>query len=310
MTPRAVGIVSAQMKAGQLLSKFGVEEPDHLHVEGFAARLGVGLMESPLDGASAQLIVGKRGASIVLSDRLTDPGERRFAIAHELGHFVLQHPAPPAAELCAPRPRSGLAYGRDIEEEADRFASYLLMPPEIVRMICDRSPMTLEVPALLARMCRVSIAAGAIRITESTFRLCAAVLSLRREVRWVAPSVRFLLRFGQSLTHGKRIDPRSLAWQFFERGTMASRPQLVPAAAWLDTSADDALIQEHSIAIAETETVLTMLWLPSDQAPPCSPSPLPRVDSLPAARRPETSLRVAHRLRAEAFGVMRQTRSG
>jgi hypothetical protein len=100
----------------------------------------------------------------------------------------------------------------------------------------------------------------------------------------------------------------SLAWQFFERGTIACRPHLVPAAAWLDTSSDDTLIQEHSIAIGETDTVLTMLWLSSDQPPPCSPSTLPRVDSLPAARRPETSLRVAHRMRAEAFAVMRQTR--
>ena len=85
MTRREVGIENARREAGKLLRRFGVESVNHVNVEGFAARLNIALVEAPLDGASAQLVVARGRASIVLSDRLTDPAARRRAIAHELG---------------------------------------------------------------------------------------------------------------------------------------------------------------------------------------------------------------------------------
>jgi Zn-dependent peptidase ImmA (M78 family) len=128
MTLREVGILNARREAGRLLRRFGVESVNHVNVEGFAARLNIAILEAPLDGASAQLLVGKGRASIVLSDRLTDPAARRRAIAHELGHYVLNHPSLPIGELCSPRVREPLADQRDIEDEANGFAVRLLTP--------------------------------------------------------------------------------------------------------------------------------------------------------------------------------------
>ena len=57
-----------------------------------------------------------------------DSGRRRFAIAHEIGHFVL-HPEPRRRE------RSGAVgeTGHGEEREADAFAAELLMPEHLVR---------------------------------------------------------------------------------------------------------------------------------------------------------------------------------
>jgi len=57
-----------------------------------------------------------------------DSGRRRFAIAHEIGHFVL-HPEPRRRE------RSGAVSeaGNGEEREADAFAAELLMPEHLVR---------------------------------------------------------------------------------------------------------------------------------------------------------------------------------
>ncbi len=128
MTLREVGIENARREADKLLRRFGVESVSHVNVEGFAARLNIALVEAPLDGASAQLVVGRGRASIVLSERLTDPAERRCAIAHELGHYVLNHPSLPVSELCSPRERDCGSDHRDIEGEANGFAVRLLTP--------------------------------------------------------------------------------------------------------------------------------------------------------------------------------------
>jgi Zn-dependent peptidase ImmA (M78 family) len=99
------GIDNARREANKLLRRFGVMTAGHVNVEGFARRLNLHLVDAPLHGATAQLVVSPGHACIVLADRLRDPGERRWAVAHELGHYVLQHRAPPPETLLGPRPR-------------------------------------------------------------------------------------------------------------------------------------------------------------------------------------------------------------
>lgn len=59
--------------------------------EAWAYDLGIEIIEADLDGASAQLIRLGDLVQIVLSKRITESGARRFAIAHELYHFLKRH---------------------------------------------------------------------------------------------------------------------------------------------------------------------------------------------------------------------------
>jgi hypothetical protein len=126
MSPRAAGLEQARLAARKLLHRFGVEDPEHLELEGFAARLQIDLTVAPLDGALGLLAVGGAHVNIVLSERLTDPAERAFVIAHELGHYVLQHPSPKPSALMTP-PEPPPLDARDPEAEADAFAMALLL---------------------------------------------------------------------------------------------------------------------------------------------------------------------------------------
>ena len=274
MSLREAGIKNARLAAGELLRRFGVECLRHVNVEGFAARLNIDIMEAPLDGASAQLVVRKDRASIVLSERLTDPIERRCAIAHELGHYVLKHPSSPVSELCTSRVRSCRSDHRDIEDEANGFAMRLLTPENIVRTVHLAKPMTLWPVAQLAKLCGILIESSAIRIIESTERVCAAVLSDRDGIRWIAPAEGFARAFGKSTAKGMRFNRNSLAGRYLDEGVVSEDPQLVPAATWLDVF-DEAPILEHSLPGSEPGTVLTMLWVSHrDVEPDALPSPV------------------------------------
>src|SRR5215813_8903800 len=121
---RRAGVEHARRIGRQLIQRFGVSLAEHIDIEGFAARMGINIVVGELDGANAQLVCGKDGAYILVSDRVTDPTLRRFSIAHELAHYILEHPTRPAAELCSPSPAPrGDSVRRDYEAEANALAA-------------------------------------------------------------------------------------------------------------------------------------------------------------------------------------------
>lgn len=260
-------IEKARSEANALLRRFSVESPDDLNVEEFANRLEIHLVDAPLEGATAQLVVCRDRTSIIVSDAVVDPIERRWAVAHELGHYILGHAAPLPETLMGPRPGQFLLDLPDDEVEADCFALALLTPERIVRSFRDVCPMTLLPPLLLAQACGVSPEAGAIRIAELTTRACAVVLANRTGIVWVAPGSSFLDAFGAVLVAGQPVAPSSVASQYLGGVTVPQRPALVPSAAWFDAPGEPPIL-EHSLPGTLPGTVLTMLWHPIETGRP------------------------------------------
>src|ERR1043165_3565714 len=214
---RSLGIRKARQVARALLRRFGVMAPEHVNIEVFAARLGATVIVGPLEGAVAQLVRVGAEVHIIVSERVTDPCATRFSIAHELGHFVLDHPSPDPAELCGRRrSRRGPNDERDYEAEANAFAGELLIPFHLARKHCEVSPVSLEIPWQLARTFNVSILTSTIQFAELSSERCAAVFSANREVQWTARSATFT----REIPRGKRLDRDSLAWDFFDRGVI------------------------------------------------------------------------------------------
>lgn len=251
--------VSRKLGAEQL-DKCGVETIAHLWIEGFARRRKVALVETQIDGASAQLVVGPEGATILLPRGLTDPAQRRWLIAHELGHFELNHPARPAGKLHLPLTRPRRRDRRHYEDEADAFASELLMPARVVDAMCSVRPMTLDVVSQLATQCEVPWAASAQRLMKATWRVCAVVVSQHGEMRGVFPSLPFLMLYAGHIYTGDPVAVGSLARRFFDTGEPCGLPALVPASSWLQSVSAEFQLQEHSIACPDNDAVMTMLW--------------------------------------------------
>ena len=249
MLSRAEAITHAREHAQRLHHRFGVRAPEHVRVSAFAARFGLTVVESALEGAKAQLVRYGEQAQIVLSQRITDLGARRFSVAHELGHVLLGHPNRPIGQQMAAND------GRDLEREADAFAAELLMPAALLRARCSEGPMGLQVPWEIAQEYRVSILAAAIRFTELTRQSCAAVLTDCRTVRWAAASS----AWPHAVSRGHVAARGSLAHQFFASGSLSNEPCEVPVASWLSCS-NHMHLMEQATASLEAGTVLSMLW--------------------------------------------------
>lgn len=268
MTKRAVGIELARQRADALLQQKALSTIQPVPVESLVEDLGVEILETRLDGADAQLVVGVYSTTILIADRLTDAADQRWAIAHELGHLLLKHPTPPVAELCRPRPRPQITRQRDNEAESDAFASALLIHSASTSELRDCSPMTLEAPARLAERCCVPLTAAALRITEESLRSCAAVLSERGTIRWVSPSWRFFTRYGVTLAPGQPVPRRSMAQRYRDGGVPPGGPHIVAPGTWMDHP-DWVVVLEHSMSTGDPDTVLTMIWC-LDEVPTAS----------------------------------------
>lgn len=243
-----LALVQVRQQARRLQQAFGGCAGGRVPVEKIAASLGVVIVVAPLEGAGAQLV--RRGARthIVLAERIEDPAARRFSIAHELGHFILEHPL----RSLDPMPNTDQ---RDYEREANAFAAELLMPAEVLRPRCEAGPAGLEVPRQIASEFGVSILASAIRFAELSSAPCAVVLSSRGEVVWSAVSRSFPAR----IPRGHQVRRRSVAGEFFATGVVPDPAQEVPSDAWFDVGTGSSLM-EQAIASGTLGTVLSMLW--------------------------------------------------
>jgi Zn-dependent peptidase ImmA (M78 family) len=266
---RQAGIHNARGIARAYVRRLGIRAPEHLRIEAIAVKLAawmgfrLRIVVGTLDGADSQLIREAGEAKIIISDRVTDPGQRRFLIMHECGHLVLEHPLLPPHKLGeAGTSKRRQEHLRDYEAEANAFASELTMPHILVHRWCRATPVNLDMPWRIAKTFGMTILASAIRFTELSPERCAAVFSASRRVVWCAESATF-----PAIERGRPLDPASVAYDFWERGDVEEHEQFVPADGWFDTKVPVDIV-EHAFASQKYGTVISMLWVPERVAAP------------------------------------------
>lgn len=176
---RAAG--PAAVQAREILEAFNIRPP--ADVEALAERLGYPVRWRSLGAAYRGGLEGDSEHRILILNRdypFRSDGERRWAVAEELGHAVLGHTALAASDVPggAPRMRERMRAGEEVHAKA--FAAELLMPAAVVRAAFQRLEPTIlrtlgtndrdrairTVIADLAREFRVSQHALRIRLRE------------------------------------------------------------------------------------------------------------------------------------------------
>ena len=119
--------------------------------------LGFSLELGPDAGDAAYVEVGDLGVAVI--NGTTDPGRRRFSLAHELGHHL-------TGDAYEPSPRLGAS---GTERMFNAFAAYLLMPRSSVMSIWD------EFSAQSSRLAAIAVA---VRFSVSWTAACNQLRNL------------------------------------------------------------------------------------------------------------------------------------
>lgn len=152
----------------------------------------------------------KGGWAILYNPTISSKGRINYTIGHELGHFLLHRLMNPGGFECGQGNLMGTsrdAQRKEIEQQADLFASYLLMPLNDFRAQIGRSPMSLDLLRHCVERYDVSYTAAALKWLESTTECATVVVATNGFVNWcfrskAAKRARIYFPFGMELPAG------------------------------------------------------------------------------------------------------------
>jgi len=256
MTPQHLRAVRT---AQAVVEDYGIRAPEDIDLEAIAYDRGVVVIDGNLSGSWARLVrKGKRGV-VRVSDSIPYAGQRRFCIAHELGHFLL-HADWSQLALCSNEDMlPGYASGSE-EPEANAFAGEFLMPEPLFRKRLNPVELSFDVVAGLADVFQASMSATIHRIVDVAEHVCALVRSEKGVLRSFHRCSDFPFRIREM---GTRLDARSCAGEFYLDGTSADQEADVLAETWLedDRLMGDELIREITVPMPRFESAVTLLWI-------------------------------------------------
>lgn len=246
-------------EAARLWTTYGFSSPEDLVLEDLAFALGLVVLEGPLDGAEARLIrKGDRGL-IRVKDDIPEAGRKRFAIGHEIGHWLL-HKAISQVLACTSEDMIAKYRASAPEVEANYFAAELLMPERLFARHILRKQPSLGLVKQLATLFSTTLTATAIRFVEVTDECCALVVSDDGRIRWWRGSSSFEGRFW--LEPRTPVPEKSVA-AAISRGESSQASQELDLDVWLDADTDsaDEAVSEEAILLPRYRQVLSFLWL-------------------------------------------------
>lgn len=250
----------AEARAEQLVEELEIRDPRELDLHFIAAlpRFNTVVQDVPMSGSVARLVQYRRGAVISVNRDVREPGRRRFAIAHELGHLAL-HEDKSEWEFCSAKDL--VRYGeRGAEPEANVFASALLMPGNLFAPGCQPRRPDLHRVAQLAESFDTTLTASALRFVRFCRDRVAVVFSANGRPVWSRKSDDFKAWIRDDL------DPDTYAYDAHNGVAPVDRLSVMPAQSWLDSERirGDAEIFEHTRWMPRYGCALTLLWIPPD----------------------------------------------
>jgi hypothetical protein len=228
-------------------------------VDAIASWCDIVVAEIPLDGFLGFLRRGKRTG--ILMKEGQGFGQRRFTLAHELGHFCLPTHARVSA-FCLDESVSGSVADLTIEREANRFAAELLMPSDRYRLDVTGVEPSFRTVERLAAPDRygVSITASAIRLVELTDEACALICTCDGRVLWRTLSRNF---FHSLPAPRNPIRPQTAAAAVIRGENASETPEKVPVDAWFMPKSEITEVFESTLVVPTLGQVLSLVWVPA-----------------------------------------------
>jgi hypothetical protein len=238
---------------------------DLFYLDEIAWELGAMVVEEPLKGAEARILISCPRAIITISTGVFDTHRKRFAVAHELGHLKL-HRRQNALFICTASDLNvwtQMAHSvPKLEQEANEFASCLLMPGRFFSPLCNGENPGLGIVRDLAERFRVSITAASLRFIQFCNEPLAVVYSEKGYIRWFGANDEFS-ELNLFVDVKARLSPETIAARAFRGEQIPDRTFHVPVNAWMRSGpySQKAVLSEHSLAMPNYDAVLTLLWI-------------------------------------------------
>lgn len=220
-----------------------------------------------LEGCSGCLMKQGDNFGILYSDKLKNDGFERFTVSHELGHFFLPgHPEFLFSGGAITHQSSSGFVSKDLHErQADHFAASLLMPEKLfVAAARAERAHGFEKIEKLAKLCRTSITAAALRYAKFADDPVVVIMSRGQTVEWWEMSAPvFDLPNLTWINRGSSLPRESATARFNKTSTNIAAGNREEATSilsnWLD-GAPDVEMNEDVVGLGSYGRTLTVLF--------------------------------------------------
>ena len=253
--PNEVHAVGA---AFRLWRTFGFTRPEEFALEDVAFARGVLVTDGILDSADARLVrSGERGI-IRVSDKIPEVGRRRFAIAHELGHWEM-HSKVTQFAVCTDDDMVANYKASAPEIEANIFAAELLMPTKLFGAEIESAVPSFSLISHLAERFQTSLTAAVLRFIDLSPEACAIVFAENNRIKWWRASK----SFSHWLRAGSSLPTCSLASRYFTGKPEPREPQESLLDEWVSSSEDlhSETIVEQAFVFDRYNRTASLLWM-------------------------------------------------
>ena len=255
-----MSVKNPKLIAEQIIKELNIRNPSELRVRNIAMTRGMFVKEQVIDGAEGRLLrKGNRGI-ITINKNIPEEGRKRFAIAHEIGHFELHTKS--QIVFCSDQDMLGWKNNNTQETEANTFAANLLMPEALfVPFLKKNKTPDMKSVVSLSRKFKTTITATALQYVRLSAEPCAVVISQNGVIKWYQKSSDFNFH----VKVGEAVHSESYAFEFFNDGKLPDTTETVPAFAWIaGRLIEDSDIKESSFPLPRYNTVLSLLWIYED----------------------------------------------
>lgn len=205
----------------------------------------------------------KPGWALLYNSAIPVPGRIRFTIAHELGHYILHRTGRMKFECSQADMLHWESKEKQIESEADSFASYLLMPLDDFRRQIRGEVTGLELIENCAIRYGVSLTAAILKWLEFTHQRAVLVMSRDGYVLWAksSESARKSGAFIRTRGHVTEIPPDSASATMITAAVERSGIERA-ATTWFPNEAKDLSLREIRITSDRYDQTMSLLLLP------------------------------------------------
>lgn len=204
---------------------------------------------------------GKRKWMLLYNDALRSPGRVRFTQAHELGHYILHRQTCESFECSSEDMLNWSDEEKNMEGQADLFASYLLMPLDDFRTQADLG-CDLDILGACADRYGVSLQAVILKWLSYTDEKAVILMSRDGYINWAWSSKAAFKAGAFFKTKSNPIPIPTASLAANQMVTVERSGASLPAQIWFPYANPDLTLTEMKIYSEHYDSVLTLLRLP------------------------------------------------
>lgn len=249
--------------AQKLMEECGIDNPTEIPLDLIVSGRGATLIEKPLNNSEGRIVFGAKKAIITINSNIAYVGKKRFAIAHELGHFEM-HRNLITVHNDTDATLEFFKNGHQ-ETEANEFASELLMPEALFKKECKGKKFSPELLRQLAERFQTSITSTAYKYFELGDHPICLFYSHNNQVKyWKRPE-----GYPCFVIDYTRLPPPtdSVASEFFTKNKIYPKEQSkqqIWKSTWFELkhweNDQDFKFYEYCIITPSYNTVLSIVW--------------------------------------------------